>query len=314
MAVVSGESTGTVEVTPSGIGVYFASQPKRVYRIGFPDPNHPVEAQSTDEWREVPSATTVLDVLAKKALPWWGMKVGVAGMFEHLAWKDYLDAIPVYTGHGADDPAVQEIVNWLTEYKLTVNHVRDKAGSRGQSVHDALETWAKTGHKPDPKIYPPEEKGYIEGLLAFFADVKSAEPEACEVLVASSEHGYAGRYDLRLRTYEPHPVVVHRTKTRVYYKMLMPGETLVDLKTSKGIYDSHALQLEAYEQASIESGYAPTYARGILHVTADGTYEFVRSWAEFSDFKAVLDVYTSLQNMKTRVEKFSRKSGEELTA
>ena len=96
--------------------------------------------------------------------------------------------------------------------------------------------------------------------------------------------------------------------------MLMPGVLLADLKTSKGIYASHARQLEAYEQASIESGYAATDARGILHVNADGTYEFVRSWATFDDFKCVLDVWQSEQDMKSRIEKFSRKSGEDITA
>ena len=286
--VVSGQSTGTTETTPSGIEVYYQSTPKRLYRVNGV---------------EVPSVTTVLDVLNKPALPWWGMKVGVEGC-RQLHEQGY--TLPLLE--------VDDIVDLLTEHKLTVNHVRDRAGTRGQSVHDALEAWAKTGHKPDSNIYPPEEKGYIDGLLAFLADVPSAEPEACEVLVASVEHGYAGRYDLRLRTHEPHPVVVHQTKTRRYHKLLMPGETLVDLKTSKGIYSSHARQLEAYEQASIESGYAPSKGRGILHVNADGTYEFVRSWATFDDFKCVLDVWNSEQDMKSRVEKFSRKSGEDITA
>jgi hypothetical protein len=189
--------------------------------------------------------------------------------------------------HNTDNTqATQEsIVALLTEHKLTVNHVRDKAGDRGQSVHDAFEAWARTGLKPDPSIYPDEERGYVEGLLAFLADVPTIEPIAAEVLVASAEHGFAGRYDIRFRTWQPHDVVVHRTPKRgATYRRLAPGLYLGDLKTSKGIYASHARQLEAYEQASVESGYEPTEARGILHVAADGTYEFVRSWATFEDF------------------------------
>lgn len=311
MAVVSGQSTGTTEMTPSGIEVYYQSTPKRLYRVRKHELNDDPEEPEYEAgpWREVPSVTTVLDVLAKPALPWWGMKVGADGVRELASLRTMDSEIAEWITTATVDSLVDE----LTEHKLTVNHVRDKAGTRGQSVHDALEAWAKTGHRPDPKIYPDEERGYIEGLIAFLNDVPSAEPEACEVLVASIEHGFAGRYDLRLRTHEPHPVVVHRTKTRVHHKILMPGETLVDLKTSKGIYGSHARQLEAYEQASIESGYEPSRGRGILHVGADGTYEFVRSWATFSDFKCVLDVWRSEQEMKSRIEKFSRKSGEDIT-
>jgi hypothetical protein len=33
-------------------------------------------------WREVPSVTTVLGILDKPGLPWWGMKIGVEGVLE----------------------------------------------------------------------------------------------------------------------------------------------------------------------------------------------------------------------------------------
>ena len=207
--------------------------------------------------------TTVLGVLDKPSLPWWGMKMGVEGLLA-LVDKD-----PQWLICDTDT-----IVAGLTEHKLTVNHVRDKAGDRGQAVHDALENWARHGHMPDASIYPEEQEGYVRGLVAFLKDVPSAEPTGAEVLVASSEHGYAGRYDLRLRTNQTHEVVVRRTATRIRKRELLPGMYLADLKTSKGVYPSHARQLEAYEQASLESGYEPTDGRGILLVSADGNYEF----------------------------------------
>jgi len=318
-AIESGQSTGTVEVTPSGIPVYYQSKPKRLYRIGpNPLPTDLLIAIGlsapdglgylTDDWREVPSVTTVLGVLEKKALPWWGMKVGVEGVLSlYESGLLYGGGSPetTYLTHYGDfnggRATVDSIVAALTEHKLTVNHVRDKAGNRGQSVHDAFEAWARTGLKPDPSIYPDEERGYVEGLLAFLSDVPSIEPIAAEVLVASAEHGFAGRYDIRFRTWQPHDVVVRRTPKRgATYRRLAPGLYLGDLKTSKGVYASHARQLEAYEQASVESGYEPTEARGILHVAADGTYEFVRSWATFEDFRVVLAVWQSDQAMKER--------------
>ena len=321
MTVTSGQSEGTVEVTPSGIPVYYQSKPKRCYRIGLldvrkhgayhqPDNETLLESAQSETWgtmwREVPSVTTVLGVLDKPALPWWGMKTGIEGvrtLYSKGLIRDYGNV-----GIGGDEytPNIYDldtdgIVELLTKHKLTVNHVRDKAGDRGQAVHDAFEMWARTGSKPDPQVYPDEERGYVEGLCAFLADVPSIEPIAAEVLVASAEHGFAGRYDIRFRTWQPHDVVVHRTPKRgATYRRLAPGLYLGDLKTSKGVYASHARQLEAYEQASTESGYEPTEARGILHVAADGTYEFVRSWADLSDFLAVLEVWKSDQRMKAR--------------
>jgi hypothetical protein len=282
------------DTTPSGIEVKYTPPPKRQYEICL----------GGDEWRAVPSVTQVLNVLSKDALPWWGMKVGAEGV-QTLCHKGL---IRDYGGSNIGDEYtpniydldVDGIVALLTEHKLTVNHVRDKAGDRGQAVHDALEAWARHGHIPDPSIYPEEQEGYVRGLVAFLKDVPTAEPEGAEVLVASAEYGYAGRYDLRLKTNAEHEVVVRRTATKVRKRTLPAGRYLCDLKTSKNVYGSHVRQLEAYEQASIESGYEPTDGRGVLLVTPDGGYELKRSWATFEDFRVVLDVWNSEQEMAKR--------------
>lgn len=279
MAVVSGQSEGTAEVTPSGIEVYFQSQPKRLYRVNGV---------------EVPSVSTVLDVLEKPPA-YWGMRVGVRGVLE-LYNREVLGVVDHVTDYTED-----EIITMLKQNELTTNDYRDRGGDRGQAVHDALENWARTGHMPDPGIYPEEQEGYVRGLVAFLKSIPSAEPIACEVMVASVEHGYAGRYDLRIRTSNPHDVVYHHTPVRGNkLRRLEPGEYLVDLKTSKDVTAKHARQLEGYEAASIESGYEPTDGRGILHVSADGRHKFRRSWADFSDFLAVLEVWRSDQRMKAQ--------------
>lgn len=311
MTVTSGQSVGTVEVTPSGIPVYFASKPKRVYKIGrlVEHRDDLVEsAQSEDDsfmWREVPSVTTVLGVLDKSGpLVWWSQGNACEGIIE-LVRRDKIHT------HGkklrlnsaayaemTEEATKDSLVGLLVEHRLSCNHSRDRAGDRGQAVHDALENWARYGHRPDPSIYPEEHEGYVRGLLAFLDDVPSAEPEGAEVLVASSEYGYAGRYDLRLRTSKEHEVVVRRTATKVRRRTLAPGLLLADLKTSKSAYPTHALQLIAYEQASIESGYEPTDGRGILLVLPDGHYEFKRASASFEDFLAVLEVWGRMENKK----------------
>ena len=306
----------TVE-TPSGIEVLYQSEPKRLYKVrrtvcrecdggGAGCPGcHELN------WSEVPSVTTVLEVLDKPALPWWGMKVGAEGVLA-MHNMGLLKSVP-HQGQqvlacastdgttGLVVAGVEQVIELLTRHKLTVNHVRDRAGVRGTSVHDALEVWANEGTLPDPAMFPPAEQGYVQGLLAFLTDAK-VEPIASEVMVGSVQYGFAGRYDIRLRVLEDCAVVFHRTPVRgPQYAALSEGMLLLgDLKTSSGVYLSHSRQLEAYEGASVECGYDPTDARGILHVNPDGTYEFVRSKAEFEDFLCVLEVWRSDKRMKER--------------
>src|SRR4051812_12394939 len=88
MTVKSGQSDGTITVTPSGIPVYFQSQPKRCYRLGpeysqggLSEEELLAEAQAeTEGWREVVSVTTALDALNKGGLSWWGMGIGASGV------------------------------------------------------------------------------------------------------------------------------------------------------------------------------------------------------------------------------------------
>ena len=290
--VAEATETQIVTTTPSGMEIVYEWAPKRLYRI---------------DGREVPSVTTVLNVLDKPGLPYWGMKVGIEGTLA-MHNMGLLSSVPLgdqkVLATGEDNAykvaGVDEVLELLTKHKLTVNHVRDKAGDRGKAVHDALEVWAKDGVLPEVGMYPPAEQGYILGLLAFLSDVHP-EPESQEVMVGSSEYGFAGRYDVRLRIPQDCQVVFHRTPVKgPQYATLKKGMILTDLKTSKGVYPSHHRQLEAYEQASIESGYEATAARGILHVGAEGTYEFVRSTACFDDFLAVLGVWKSDQRMKEK--------------
>jgi hypothetical protein len=300
--------TSVSEVTPSGIEIEYAWEPKRQYRLRFFEPEGkgatPTGSHLDFGWRVVPSVTTVLDVLAKGGLSWWGQEVGVAGVLE-LYTLGLLNGggdgrLAFNTSEGYQAATVDGVVDLLKKQKLTINHTLGKAAKRGTAVHDALEVWAKTGAKPDPEMFPIEERGYVLGLLAFLNDVPSAEPLASEVMVGSLEHEFAGRYDIRFRTTRDHVVVIHRTPIKgPQYAGLKPGLYLSDLKTSKDCYPkSHWRQLEAYEGASVECGYEPTDGRGVLLVGADGTYRFVRSKATYQDFLVVLDVYRSDEGLK----------------
>jgi hypothetical protein len=283
--------------TPSGIEVEYTAKP-RGYRLR----NTIAFGDASTDWISVPSVSELKDVLDKPGLPWWGMKIGVEGvntllkmsvlakgnngLFSPLAWE--LGAL-----------STDQIVDLLTKHKLTVNHVRDKAGDRGTSVHQALEHWADTGEYIDPMKFPVAERGYVVGLLAFLKDIPSAEPVASEVMVGSLQHLFAGRYDVRIRTHEPHPVVYHRTPVRgPKLAILEPSLLLADLKTSKDVYESHFFQLELYEVGSTECGYEPTDARGVIVVGADGTYKLVRSPGSRDDALALRALYEAFQRMK----------------
>lgn len=64
-------------VAPNGLEIYYQAGPKRLYKVR----NNDVSA----EWREVPSASTVLQVLEKGGLSHWGQGVGVSGVLELIA-------------------------------------------------------------------------------------------------------------------------------------------------------------------------------------------------------------------------------------
>lgn len=282
------EPQGTTETTPSGVEILYQWAPRRLYRLRQPGGQWSGGPMLPHEWREVPSVTTVLGVLDKSGpLVWWSQKIGVDGLLTLLREGKVKH-------RDIHDVDAQQIVDLLVEHKLSVNHVKDSAADRGVNVHGALEQWAEHGIQFHPDDYPEHERGYIEGLVSFIVslqnDVGGIETE---LMVGSLEHSYAGRFDLVLTLSKPVEVV-----TRCYPKKpskveeIPAGRYLLDLKTSKRVYDTHFLQLEAYEAAAVECGYQPTDHRGVVHVTADGRYELVlnKDW-RFDDFLAVRACY-----------------------
>jgi hypothetical protein len=287
-------------LTPSGIEVAYLPSPRRHYKLR--DINIADSLRTPlSEWLEIPSVTTILDCLEKPGLSWYGMTVGVAGVLELFDRK----VISSWAGSQLVDAAggmvgPEDVVRFLTQEKLTVNHLLTKAGDRGTSVHDALEDWCKTGTHPHPEIYPESERPYVEGLCKFLIDFGVAFDIQAEVMVGSLQHLYAGRYDFRCRWGGGPMVTRTYPKRKNKIEELPAGELLIDLKTSSGVYQSHQLQLAAYELASVEDGYSPTDYQYVLHVTKTGEYELVQSKATGDDFLAVLACYRALEDLKGR--------------
>jgi hypothetical protein len=277
---------------PTGTVIEFHTAPKRKYTINGV---------------EVPSVTEVLDCLDKKGLPWWGQTIGITAI------DTLIDLGLIVSGtsgnrRGFFEPngdhilTIPELTAIVTRTKLTVNHVRDTAGDRGTAVHDALEAWCAIGKVPTPSDYPHESTGHVEALAAFLRDASSGglTAEMFEVSVGSAEHGYAGRFDLLARTTNDMRVAakVYPVWPSKYTTVPAGSRILVDLKTSRSVYESHLLQLGGYEIALEESGYGKVDARAVLHVMDDGRYEFKRARGEPTDFLAVLACSLAVKRMR----------------
>jgi hypothetical protein len=285
-----------MDQTPSGIMVEYSAKPRRYYRVNG---------------IEVPSVTTVLNALHKD-LSTWGMKIGIAGairLFEMGQLQAVIDQVEdgkfkTILRAGALEASVDSVLPLLKEFGLNNKSVLEDASDRGQAVHDSFELWCKTGALPNPDDFGEREAGYVESLANFIVDL-DATPEGTEVMVGSAEHGYAGRFDVRLRVDTPATVCVHYTpKGRGdRYEEIPVGSYLSDVKTSKDVYPfSHFRQLEAYEHAAIEGGYTPTDGRYVIQLSPHGKYKYVRSQATFEDFLDALRIHQSNERILERIK------------
>lgn len=303
-------------LTPEGIEVYYQAGPKRLYRVRQRPQLASVDAVTglplfapEGEWIEVPSVTTILEVLDKSgALTWWGMRTGIEGVIE--LWKRGI--MPPATYPSSYDLASLEKL--IVEQKLSTNHVKSDAGERGTRVHTAFEQWADDQRiTPQPAVWPVDEQGYVTGLAEFLRELTLGEPTniEAEVMVGSVEHGFAGRYDLRLLLQKPVEVTTRIYPQKAPKREVIPaGRYMLDLKTSKGVYDTHFLQMEAYEAASIECGYEPTEHRAVIHVTADGRYELARNITKDGELYATIDDYVDVKRAHAAVARINgRKRG-----
>ena len=221
-----------------------------------------------------PSVTTIIDSVVPKNLSWWAMVVGVKATME-LYNRGILIPTP------GMDP--EEIVSLIRKERLSVYHIRDEKGSEGTAVHKAGDRYAKTGEIPNLSDYPVDVRPKIKALANFLLDYRP-EIIKSEQRIASLTYRYAGTYDW-------------------YVRIPDLGTGIVDLKTGKRIYpDSQFPQIEAYEQARVEDGEDPSSFRAILHLSADGSYDFKESTDTFHDFKVLLDHYNSAKLREARLK------------
>lgn len=255
--------------------------------VGWPTKSKPNQLRKA-EWRryfliaptgertELTSVTTILDVLAKQALYAWHEDHGARGAVE----AQRLGELP-------EDLPLDEVVGRVRGLGLGAQAAKRRAADRGLDVHDALERWARSGDLPDPADMHVEHRPYLQGLARALLTLDPS-PTAVEQLVASREHRFAGRYDLRAD--------------------IAGRDTLLDLKTNaagRGWPEAH-VQLPGYALAELECGGSMPERLVVVGVGPDGTFNVDDCCGEPADFLAILAAFRVMGRVRNGVEALKR--------
>lgn len=215
---------------------------------------------------QVISVTSATKMLPKEFLVGWAAK-----MSANCAWDDF-EALKLFHEKGQERAFIDHVKG------ARFRDMNEKA-DRGTIVHAALEAYlaGKPLDESDVKVLLTDARvptkmwksttGMISALMAFLADV---EPEVLwsESTVYSRSRGYAGTTDLIAN------VFIGGTRRPV----------VIDIKTSKRIYDDVACQLAGYARADfvglddgtekplLESGEVIEYGM-VVRPMAGGRYE-----------------------------------------
>jgi len=169
---------------------------------------------------------------------------------------------------------------------IDVEKYVDKTAQIGTLAHYMVECELK-GEEPDLEPFSNEEINAAENALIKFwgwADDNDLQPLLVEKGMSSENHKYGGTIDL--------------------YAKLNGKYTLIDLKTSKAIYDTHFIQLAAYKNLLEENKYIVEQVM-ILRIgrTDDEGFEVRKQnnlETEFELFKHLREVYELKKKLKRK--------------
>lgn len=196
------------------------------------------------EDQDLPSVTTILGAIAKPALVKWAENTARAATIDAAA-DLYADLSKIAGAVPMSRPAyIATLAGRLGKAKAAERELA-KAAEIGSQTHALIE-WSLRRALGQvvtrPATTPPAEWAF----MAFEDWAKSVDlqPIFIEQTVWSHTHGYAGTLDLVAK--------VH-------------GEiTLIDFKTSKGIYAEYDLQSVAYQHALGEMGHGLPAGGGLI--------------------------------------------------
>jgi hypothetical protein len=261
-------------ITPSGISI--------VFEDGEPDEDGRSKRRSyLVNGEKLPSVTTILGCLDKPGLKYAAEKLAVAAAIE-LAREGEL---PI---------TVEGALSRMKARDLRFWQVWDKKADRGTLAHEDLVALATGADLPDLDGLAPEQRGFAQGVAAWYADARPVMAEQ-EVMVASLAHGFAGRHDLFGQILALHPT----------------AKFLLDLKTTERLprykdgsvkppYPEMLLQLAGYELARRESGYEASDYQAVLRVEATGSFDLFVTIVDPSLFVAVSHAYRALKGVPSK--------------
>ncbi len=200
-----------------------ARAPSRLWRDRF----------YTIEGQQLPSVTTILEIIAKPALgPWYAKE-------ERRYFETAM--LEVLSRPGARDPeyVLAAVAEAVTGVKAA-DREKQKAAAIGTAVHAGIE-WAlrrQLGEDAGPELRLPEAATWAVESWKDWARSVDLEPVAIERTVYCSDCGYAGTLDL--------------------YARVKGVLTVLDWKSGRAIYPEAFLQNLAYRHAATRGGLPST--------------------------------------------------------
>lgn len=177
------------------------------------------------------SVTTVLSVVAKDALPYWAAKV---------VQEKAMDMVPLLVQSLRRRPCEQKGDDRCgtcrdcvgLELRREPDRQRDEAADRGTRIHKVAEHYVLHG---EIRAHDADIADSVKQWIRW-RDQHQVTFDASEVTVINRKYGYAGTLDGVSRCGWMPPK----------WKHLVGVPLIDDLKSGKGVYDTHALQLAAY--------------------------------------------------------------------
>lgn len=246
-------------------GSVFVEYPE--FTLEYRDASHRYWILQDNERTAAPSVTTILGVLDKGGLLHWAERCGAEGA-AILAREGDLEGV-----------AIEDVIQRVRAAKLGMIAKRDEAADRGTLVHSVLESWGRDGTVPNVTEFPAAVRGYVQGLCGWLLRA-NLEPVAIETMVASTTHGFAGRFDL---------FADHRGAPVLY-----------DLKTSAKaiVWDSAHLQVAGLMVAMRECGFDGVGNATLVAVGEDGGFTEVDCDASGDEFLSVFAAYRAVQRLR----------------
>ena len=202
----------------------------------------------------MPSVTTILGVIGKPALITWAANEERSACVEAAA--DLYEDV-------AGTPKMARVV-YVSTLQARLGQVKAHKRAAAKACDIGSQTHAVIEHqlrKAMGQREGPEPTLVDEAMWAFmawqdWAQAAEIKPVFIEQVVWSASHGYAGTMDL--------------------LAWVRGHLTLIDFKTSKGIYPEYKLQVAAYVRAMNEMGHGPVTRGAIVRLpktTTDPAFE-----------------------------------------